>query len=55
MRRFPAIHNRLYETNSADSTQLQTALINEAACRDFGIETVRKLANQKGFQPLPRR
>jgi len=29
--------------------------MSQAAYRDFVIEIVRKLANQDGFQPLPRR
>ena len=30
-------------------------LTSAAACRDFGIEIVRKLAGQQGFHVLPRR
>ena len=39
----------------ADGAYDRGRLMSEAAYRDFVIEVVRKLAGQRGFQPLPRR
>jgi putative transposase len=39
----------------ADGAYDRGRLMSQAAYRDFVIEIVRKLANQEGFQPLPRR
>jgi hypothetical protein len=39
----------------ADSAYDRGRLMSQAAYRDFVIEIVRKLSDQEGFQPLPRR
>jgi transposase len=39
----------------ADGAYERGRMMSQAAYRDFVIEIVRKLANQDGFQPLPRR
>lgn len=39
----------------ADGAYDRGRLMSQAAYRDFVIEVVRKLADQQGFQPLPRR
>jgi hypothetical protein len=39
----------------ADGAYDRGRLMSQAAYRDFVIEIVRKLPDQKGFQPLPRR
>ena len=49
-RRWPWL-NHLF----ADGAYDRGRLMSQAADRDFVIEVVRKLADQQGFQPLPRR
>jgi putative transposase len=39
----------------ADGVYARGRLMSEAAYRDFVIDIVRKLSDQQGFQPLPRR
>jgi transposase len=39
----------------ADGAYDRSKLASQAAFRDFVVEVVRKLADQQGFQPLPRR